>query len=147
MNVYIAGALHEEDQRRCLEELRVLFLAAGHNVYLPHRDGGRYSVMLEEGMSRDIAAMTVYGGDRMALQWCDCVVAVFFDGVTDPGVAFELGFANAIGRKNYSLSVGLRFPDKAEALDLNPMLYATITAHASHGIGLLNIIDFYHQRT
>lgn len=69
------------------------------NVYLPQRDGGLISEMINKNIEVDKAVATVFNRDMNAIINCDIVVAVLDGRSIDEGVAFELGVAYSLTKR------------------------------------------------
>jgi Nucleoside 2-deoxyribosyltransferase len=78
------------------------------DVFLPQRDGKLLTRLIDEGRSVREARAMVYHEDVQALERCDGVVAVLDGRTVDEGVAFELGYARALGK----LCIGLKTDDR-----------------------------------
>jgi len=108
LRVYFAAPLYNEMERKYNAHLSSI-LEPHFRVFLPQRDGKLMSGMLERGMPIDAAREAVFKADTSALRSCDLVLAVLDGRTVDEGVAFELGFGHALGKRCF----GLKTDDRA----------------------------------
>lgn len=91
MQIYLAAPLFSEAERDFNSKVAGKLRGAGFDVWLPQE-----SLFVKEGTLEE--KKRIYEADITALEKCDVVVAVL-DGVdVDSGVAFEIGFAVALGK-------------------------------------------------
>lgn len=116
--VYLAGPLFSEAEcgfnsavTRRLEEWA--------DVYLPQRDGGLMSEMINQGIESDIAACRVFKRDMDAIQQADYLIAVLDGRAIDEGVAFELGVAFSHAKRCVGLQTDSR---RLASWGNNPMI-------------------------
>ena len=88
--IYLAGPLFS-DAERTFNVMLASSLENWVDVYLPQRDGGLISEMIQDGISADVAVHRVFRGDLDAIREADCLIAVLDGRAIDEGVAFELG--------------------------------------------------------
>ena len=91
------------------------------SVYLPQRDGSLLTEMVAAGVPIVVAEQRVFTQDCDALRRSDLLVAVLDGAHIDEGVAFEIGFAQAIGRCCVGLQTDVR---RALPTGNNPMIQA-----------------------
>ena len=120
MRIYFAAPLFNDMERdfnaRMTEQLELFA-----TVFLPQRDGLLMRDLVRDGMPLVSARRLVYEADVNALRQCDCVVAVLDGRTVDEGVAFEIGFARALGKS----CIGLKTDDRALlSSGDNPMVLA-----------------------
>jgi nucleoside 2-deoxyribosyltransferase len=120
MRIYFAAPLFNDMERgfnsRMTEQLELF-----STVFLPQRDGLLMRDLVRDGMSLESARRLVYEADVNALRQCDCVVAILDGRTVDEGVAFEIGFARALGKS----CVGLKTDDRVLlSSGDNPMILA-----------------------
>ena len=120
IRIYLAAPLFNDIERgfnsRMAEQLELF-----STVFLPQRDGLLMRDLVRDGMPLASARRLVYEADINALRQCDCVVAVLDGRTVDEGVAFEIGFARALGKS----CVGLKTDDRALlSSGDNPMILA-----------------------
>lgn len=101
------------------EQLSQLF-----TVYLPQRDGGLYTELVEQGMTAEEAARRIFAIDTKAIQQCRLVLAVLDGRAIDEGVALELGYAYALGKPCYALQTD---PRRLLPFGNNPMISGVLT--------------------
>lgn len=138
--IYLAAPLFNHRERSFNEHLAQL-LAPFADVYLPQRDGSLLTEMVAAGVPVPVAERRVFRQDCDALLRSDALVAVLDGAHIDEGVAFEIGFANAIG----CLCVGLQ-TDNRRALPTgnNPMIQSALQRVFSDETALT---DFISQRS
>ena len=108
MRVYLAAPLFNDMERSFNERLATLIQPLAE-VFLPQRDGKLMRDMVRRGMSVTAARQIVFEADVVALKRSDLVVAVLDGRTVDEGVAFEIGYARALGRT----CIGLKTDDRA----------------------------------
>jgi len=107
LRLYIASPLFNEAERSFNIALAEI-LEAFFDVFLPQRDGGLMANLIKQGMNPNLAAMQVFQADINAMTNCDILLAVLDGHSIDEGVAFELGFAFANGKKCVGLQTDIR---------------------------------------
>ncbi|KPV61667.1 MAG: Nucleoside 2-deoxyribosyltransferase [Candidatus Bathyarchaeota archaeon BA2] len=113
MKVFLAAPLFSEAERDFNSKVAKRLRDKGFEVWL-----AQDFPFIHEGTSKE--KKKIYEEDISALKACDVVVAVL-DGVTvDSGVAFEMGYAIAIGKPVMGLKTDHRAFSKME--DVNLML-------------------------
>lgn len=115
---YLAGPLFSDAERTF--NIHVAELLEGSlEVYLPQRDGGLMSELVEAGVPSDIAACRVFRHDMEAIQKADYLIAILDGRAIDEGVAFELGIAYSHAK----LCIGLQTDSRRlAAWGNNPMI-------------------------
>lgn len=120
MRIYLAAPLFN-DMERSFNLRLTAQLQPFATVFLPQRDGLLMRDLIRDGMPVAAARRLVYEADVNALRQCDCIVAVLDGRTVDEGVAFEIGFARALGKS----CVGLKTDDRALlSSGDNPMILA-----------------------
>ena len=99
--IYLAAPLFNRHERATNRRVARV-LEEAYEVFLPQRDG-----VLIPGASLSNAAFALYSrlafdADVGALQRADAVLAILDGRTIDEGVAFELGYATAIGKPCYA---------------------------------------------
>jgi len=113
MKVFLAAPLFSEAERDFNSKVAKRLRDRGFEVWLAQE-----SPFIHEGTSKE--KEKIYEEDVSALKACNVVVAVL-DGVeVDSGVAFEMGYAVAIGKPVIGLKTDHRAFSKME--DINLML-------------------------
>ena len=126
MNIYFAAPLFNIMERDRNLEDTLLLEQAGFTVFLPQRDAGE--------LIKTHANAETYGADITALKACDIVVAILDGAHVDEGVAFEVGYASALGKRIVLIKNDVRcFSATSE---LNNMFFACeIAANVAQWIG------------
>ena len=99
MRIYIAGPLFSQEDKKINEYLTAQWRSNKDNqVYLPQQ----YKVKDAEKLPNEDWARKVYEHDMEMLKTCDMVIAIVRGGkASDDGTAFEIGYAAALGKKNW----------------------------------------------
>jgi nucleoside 2-deoxyribosyltransferase len=118
MRVYMAAPLFNENERTFNAALAngIAHLA---DVFLPQRDGSLLVNMLKAGVALEVAERRVFEQDKQALIRSNLLIAVLDGAHIDEGVAFELGFASAMGCTCVGLQTDVR---RALPTGNNPMI-------------------------
>ncbi|MEK9162564.1 MAG: nucleoside 2-deoxyribosyltransferase [Chloroflexota bacterium] len=117
MKIYIAGPLFNAGERWYLENIDRVCHEAGFETYLPHRDAG---LVPPSGDGNEF----FFNEDRKQLNECDVVVAVLNGVTTDPGTAWEIGYAHAIKCPIIAIYDDKRIADPKA--NINPMIYCSV---------------------
>lgn len=118
MRIYIAAPLFNENEQAFNARL-ASGIARYANVFLPQRDGSLLVNMLGAGIALEVAERRVFEQDRQAMICSDLLIAVLDGAHIDEGVAFELGFASALGCTCVGLQTDVR---RALPTGNNPMI-------------------------
>jgi nucleoside 2-deoxyribosyltransferase len=121
--VYFAAPLFNERERQ-FNSCLVGQLEDYVNVFLPQRDGALLVDMLAAGVPQCVAERRVFEQDCVAMIRADVLVAVLDGGHIDEGVAFEIGFAHALGKPCIGLQTDVR---RALRSGNNPMIAQGLT--------------------
>ena len=113
MKVFIAAPLFSEAERYFNSKMAKRLRDRGFEVWLAQE-----SPFIHEGTSKE--KEKIYEEDISALKACDVIVAVLDGAEVDSGVAFEMGYAVAIGKPVVGLKTDHRAFSKVE--DINLML-------------------------
>lgn len=125
MRIYLAAPLFTSAERAFnLSLCKAVEMYA--QVYLPQRDG----ILLSEergGSPCDerIVAAQIYRADVAAIEDTDVLLAVLDGALVDDGVAFELGYAAALGKTCVGYSSDSR---RADGYFRNPMWLGSLSA-------------------
>lgn len=92
-------------------------------VFLPQRDGGLIVDLMRNGIDHDTAYQQVASIDLKAIRDCIAVVAVLDGQSIDEGVAFEIGYAHAIGKRCIAL---ITDPRRGALGFCNPMVQSAL---------------------
>ncbi len=120
--LYLAGPLFNPRERAFNAHIADLLEPFGA-VYLPQRDGSLLAEMVQAGVPVTAAERRVYLQDCEALRRSSLLVAVLDGAHVDEGVAFEIGFAQALGCTCYGLQTDVR---RALPTGNNPMLLGAL---------------------
>ena len=108
--IYIAGPLFDPGERWYLEQIDALCDELGFCTYLPHRDGGVKSAVVD--------FQAIFMADMRALEAADLVVAVLNGPDIDSGTAWEMGVAYARGCPIIGLHEDIRIRDAAAQMNI-----------------------------
>ena len=140
MNLYLAGPLFTQSERRWLRQLAQLLADAGHGVFLPQDDA-------QAPLLRDPPDFHgAFELCRDAIDRCDAVVAVLDGPDTDSGTAWECGYAYARGKPVLAVHTDFR---GGEDDALNLMLRrsaASVLYHPATDENLEPIVDAIAKR-
>lgn len=138
LRVYLAAPLFNNIEREFNLMLSNLIEPIAE-VFLPQRDGKLFKNLIRSGVSMETARQVIFDADIAAIERCDCVVAVLDGRVVDEGVAFELGYARAAGKKCF----GIKTDDRSLFLyGDNPMIVSgchEILSSIDDVVGLLKL--------
>jgi len=105
--VYCAGPLFNEAERQEMKAIADLLVGEGYDVYLPHRDGMEFrlvlEVLVERGWTPSIAAAFLHAGIfaldvyQLAVD-CDAMVWCLNGRVPDEGAVSEAAIAWTLGK-------------------------------------------------
>ena len=104
VRIYIAGPLCEEENRNFLEEIDEICKDLGFETFLPHRDCGLY-----EGDENKIKEIS--DRDLEEIKKCEIMVGVLNGICIGAGTAWEMGYAQAIGKKVIGLKTDRKVKD------------------------------------
>lgn len=121
--IYIAGPLFSEHERKFLEEIAEkvaanLGLDPQRDIFLPHRDAGNIGI---HGERRD----EVFSCDLRFLDDASVVVALLDGPDIDSGTAVELGYAFASNKQIFGILTDWRHwsPDRQRVENINTMIW------------------------
>ena len=103
--IYIAAPLFNPRERAFNLKLKAII---GRSVYLPQEDGELMENLIRRGETVEYAADLVYKNDLRALHASEAMVAVLDGAHLDSGVAFEIGFFNALAACRTGASICAR---------------------------------------
>ncbi len=92
VKIYIAGPLCEQKNRNFLEQIDKICKDLGFETFLPHRDAGLYDGDLNK--IKEISER-----DLEEINKCEIMVGVLNGIYVGAGTAWEMGYAQAIGKK------------------------------------------------
>ena len=90
--IYIAGPLCEKENREFLEQINKICEELGFETFLPHRDAGLYNG--DENKIKQIS-----NKDLQEIYDCDFMIGVLNGICIGAGTAWEMGYAQALGKK------------------------------------------------
>jgi nucleoside 2-deoxyribosyltransferase len=122
MRAYFASPLFNEMERRFNSEV-TQEIEKYLNVFLPQRDGGLLVKQVNDGVPVDLAERRIFEQDLAAIEASDLLIAVLDGAHIDEGVAFETGYAFAVGKPCVGLQTDGR---RALPTGNNPMLSKSI---------------------
>jgi nucleoside 2-deoxyribosyltransferase len=138
--IYLATSLFDAGSREHAERLARAISTLGHRVYYPWRDAGDqfYSRLHGEGTNEWCAA--VFSENIAALRRCSFVVAILDGADVDSGVAWEVGFVHALGKRVIGLRSDFRVHAKPD-LCVNLMLANSCETILPNVDTLLRLLD------
>ncbi|MFC1312694.1 MAG: nucleoside 2-deoxyribosyltransferase [gamma proteobacterium symbiont of Ctena orbiculata] len=105
--VYLAAPLFSEAEIEFNYKLTAL-LEDFTSVYLPQRDGGLMSKLVDTGIPPNMAAHRIFNLDMKAIESAQYVIAILDGRAIDEGVAFELGIAFSQSKRCIGLQTDSR---------------------------------------
>ena len=109
--VYIAGPLCEKENRDFLEQIDNMCKELGFETFLPHRDAGLYNG--DENKIKDISKK-----DLQEIYNCDLMIGVLNGIYVGAGTAWEMGYAQAIGKKVIGLKIDRKVKDSISEISV-----------------------------
>src|SRR5215472_564979 len=104
---YLAAPLFNEVEREF--NLRIERLLLPHiDVFVPQRDGFLFKELVSSGIGVPEAGEIIFQKDLRAIERANILIAILDGRTVDEGVAFELGYARALGK----LCIGLKTDDR-----------------------------------
>ncbi|CFX23841.1 conserved protein of unknown function [Candidatus Filomicrobium marinum] len=124
---YLASPLFNPQEREFNLKLSRR-LEAYLDVFLPQRDGELLTELVSKGRSVTVCQELIYAKDTAAIEGCDFLIAVLDGRTVDEGVAFELGYARALGK----ICLGFKSDDRVMvSTGDNPLLVSACHYRAS----------------
>ena len=105
--IYLAAPLFNEIELAYNKSLKVR-LQDFFEVFLPQEDGLLLRELVSSGMSAAIAERMVFDADIAAMKDSDFILAILDGAHIDEGVAFEVGFSFALGKRCIGLKTDIR---------------------------------------
>lgn len=118
LKAYLAAPLFNSRERDFNEAVSEV-LSPHVDVFVPQRDGYLLSDMLAAGVPLVVAERRIFEQDTRAMADADFLVAVLDGASIDEGVAFEIGFMRALGKRCVALQTDVR---RALPSGNNPMI-------------------------
>lgn len=118
LKAYLAAPLfncRERDFNEAVSEA----LSPYVDVFVPQRDGYLLSDMLAAGVPLVVAERRIFEQDTQAMADADFLVGILDGASIDEGVAFEIGFMRALGKRCVALQTDVR---RALPSGNNPMI-------------------------
>ncbi|EJM61298.1 nucleoside 2-deoxyribosyltransferase [Pseudomonas sp. GM48] len=116
--VYLAAPLFNEMELSYNKSLANK-LSQYFDVFLPQEDGLLLRDLIRSGLAYEKAERMVFDADIQAMQESDILIAILNGGHIDEGVAFELGFSYATGKRCIGFKTDIR---QALPSGNNPMI-------------------------
>lgn len=116
--VYLAAPLFNEAELTYNRELKKA-LSPYFDVFLPQEDGLLLRDISSESISNDLAEGKIFNADITAMNNCDIIIVVLNGAHIDEGVAFELGYCFAKGKRCIGIKEDVR---QALPTGNNPMI-------------------------
>jgi nucleoside 2-deoxyribosyltransferase len=138
--LYLAAPLFNPRERAFNDHLAQELEQRRVKVFLPQRDGTLLVDMLAAGVSQIVAERRVFAQDIDALRSSNALVAVLDGATIDEGVAFEVGFAYALGLTCVAIQTDVR---RALPSGNNPMISQSFRAIFASECELLEWVDTY----
>jgi nucleoside 2-deoxyribosyltransferase len=107
IRTYFAAPLFNEMERRFNSEI-AREIERYADVFLPQRDGGLLTKLVQDGVSVPVAEQRIFEMDLAAMESSDLLIAVLDGSHIDEGVAFEIGYAFALGKSCVGLQTDSR---------------------------------------
>ena len=111
MKVFLAAPLFSESEREFNSKIAKRLRENGFEVWLAQE-----APFIQEGTRKEKKA--IYEGDILALKASDAVVAVLDGMEVDAGVAYEMGYAKALGKPVVGLKTDYRTFSEMEEINL-----------------------------
>ena len=73
----------------------------GFDVFSPRENEVR-----EGNVGNPVWSKATFHNDKKAIDWCDCVVMLYWGNYSDSGTAWECGYAYAVGKSVIVLQLG-----------------------------------------
>jgi nucleoside 2-deoxyribosyltransferase len=104
VKIYIAGPLCDEKNRDFLEQIDKICKDLGFKTFLPHRDCGLYRG--DKAKIKDISER-----DFEEIKKCEIMIGVLNGICIGAGTAWEMGYAQALGKKVIGLKTDRKVKD------------------------------------
>jgi nucleoside 2-deoxyribosyltransferase len=111
MKVFLAAPLFSEAEREFNSKIARRLRENGFEVWLAQE-----APFIQQGSHKE--KKMIYEGDILALKTCDVVLAVLDGLEVDAGVAYEMGYAKALGKPIIGLRTDYRTFSKVEEVNL-----------------------------
>ncbi|MDD5192582.1 MAG: nucleoside 2-deoxyribosyltransferase [Candidatus Nanoarchaeia archaeon] len=104
VKIYIAGPLCDKENRQFLEEIDKICKEFGFETFVPHRDAGLYD--RDKNKIKEIS-----NKDLKEIHKCDLMIGVLNGIYVGAGTAWEMGYAQAIGKEVIGLKTDRKISD------------------------------------
>jgi nucleoside 2-deoxyribosyltransferase len=111
MKIFLAAPLFSEAERDFNSQIAKKMREKGVEVWLAQE-----APFIQHNAHKE--KKVIYNGDILALKTSDAVVAVLDGSVVDAGVAFEMGYAKALGKPIVGLKTDYRTFSRMEEVNL-----------------------------
>lgn len=118
LSLYLAAPLFNKMELAYNESLKE-DLSPLFDVFLPQKDGLLLRDLINGGVLKNVAERMVFDADVQAMAEADIILAVLHGAHVDEGVAFELGYCFAHGKRCVALQEDVR---QALPSGNNPMI-------------------------
>ena len=99
--LYIASPFFNDTETKVLNAVEQILKGKGFDVFSPREHETREGNVGDPTWSRE-----TFRNDRNAIDWCDCVVMIYWGNYSDSGTAWECGYAYAKGKPVVVLQLG-----------------------------------------
>lgn len=99
--IYIASPFFCEKETDVLSAVEVLLKGRGLDVFSPREHEVR-----EGNVGKPEWSRATFQNDKAAIDWCDCVVMLYWGNYSDSGTAWECGYAYATEKPVIVLQLG-----------------------------------------
>ena len=121
-NLYFAAPLFNEGERAFNRRV-VDVISRWFEVYLPQRDGGLLTNLVDRGVEVAAAYQSIFDRDVQAIAECDMCLIVLDGRSVDEGAAFELGMCFSLGKPCYGFQSDSR---RLLPIGNNPMIQCAL---------------------
>lgn len=145
MRVYFAAPLFSEAELEYNRRLTARLEEAGHDVFLPQRDGIEIEALYEQDGIEDTADVMqeIYRIDRDAVYEADVLTALLDGQVPDEGVAVEMGIASENDIPVIALKTDRRVFSEDEPI--NAMLWGAMDEYVETEDALVEAVNRYAE--
>ncbi len=88
MKIYLASPLFNEEEIHTIERVEKILRAKGHTVFSPREHEDR-----EFEVGTAAWSLKIFDLDKAYIDWCDCMVMLYYGVYSDTGTAWECGYA------------------------------------------------------
>ena len=101
MRIYLASPLFTDEDIELIKKTEDILRGQGHLVYSPREKDFDYL-----GPGTREWSSTIFDYDKKYLDWCECVVMLYYGCFSDSGTAWEAGYAYATNKPVVVVHVG-----------------------------------------